>query len=273
MIKSLLDDEENQEEAKDTRSRFFKKSRDREEFLSIDLTANAEDDPQKPGESEDEIREAIRSEEPPVQESGSPEQAGDLQFKAAVQEREERERSRHAQRASELEQMLLEIENELAQERKSLEGSENIAKSPAAASPGPAESSAKDGPLYQHPRMAKPAGTGVAGFSEEPVITVPYEPESKIDSFRKSGLAWSAAIVLFGSVVFMLVLGWFADLLFGSSPWGKVVGIVLGSLIGFVQFFRITSQILKPGKSDFEKVSLRSSEPAPEDEKPGSILG
>jgi F0F1-type ATP synthase assembly protein I len=31
----------------------------------------------------------------------------------------------------------------------------------------------------------------------------------------------------------------------GSSPWGIVAGIVLGSLIGFVQFFRITSQIFK----------------------------
>ena len=43
----------------------------------------------------------------------------------------------------------------------------------------------------------------------------------------------------------MLVLGWGADLLFGSSPWGMVCGIVIGSLIGFIQFFRLSSQIFK----------------------------
>ena len=37
----------------------------------------------------------------------------------------------------------------------------------------------------------------------------------------------------------MLILGWGADLLLGSAPWGIVGGIVLGSLIGFIQFFRI----------------------------------
>ncbi|MCA1589757.1 MAG: AtpZ/AtpI family protein [Acidobacteria bacterium] len=68
-------------------------------------------------------------------------------------------------------------------------------------------------------------------------------PESFAETARKSGLAYSAAIALFASVIFMLVLGWLADLLFGSSPWGIVGGIVLGSLIGFVQFFRITSRI------------------------------
>ncbi len=62
---------------------------------------------------------------------------------------------------------------------------------------------------------------------------------------RRTGLAWSAATVLGGSVVFMLVIGWFFDLVFGSSPWGIVGGIVLGALIGFIQFFRITSQIFK----------------------------
>lgn len=69
------------------------------------------------------------------------------------------------------------------------------------------------------------------------------EPESFAETTRKSGLAWSAGIVFFASVLFMLIIGWGADLLFGSSPWGLVGGIVLGSLIGFVQFFRLTSQI------------------------------
>ena len=72
-----------------------------------------------------------------------------------------------------------------------------------------------------------------------------FEPETSEETMRKSGLAYAAAIILLGSIIFMLILGWFADLLLGSSPWGVVGGIVLGSIIGFIQFFRTTSQILK----------------------------
>jgi hypothetical protein len=79
----------------------------------------------------------------------------------------------------------------------------------------------------------------------EPYILSKAEPETMAETIRKSGLAYSAAIALFASVVFMLVVGWGADLLLGTSPWGVVVGIVVGALIGFIQFFRITSQILK----------------------------
>lgn len=84
--------------------------------------------------------------------------------------------------------------------------------------------------------------------------------ESVAETMRKTGLAWSAAIVFFGSVVFMMILGWFADLLMDSSPWGVVVGIILGSIIGFIQFFRITSQIINPMRSDFEKTSIKVEE-------------
>ncbi len=78
---------------------------------------------------------------------------------------------------------------------------------------------------------------------KEEFVISSAEPESFAESARKSGLAWSAGIVFFASIVFMLILGWGADLLFGSSPWGIVIGIVLGSLIGFIQFFRLTSKI------------------------------
>lgn len=83
---------------------------------------------------------------------------------------------------------------------------------------------------------------------EAPFIPVAYTPERVEETVRKSGLAWSAGIVFFGSVAFMLFLGWLADLLFGSSPWGIVIGIVLGAVIGFMQFFRISSQIFNSKK-------------------------
>lgn len=71
------------------------------------------------------------------------------------------------------------------------------------------------------------------------------EPASFAETTRRDGLAWSAGIAFFASVVFMLILGWGADLLLGSSPWGIVGGIVIGSVIGFVQLFRLSSQIFK----------------------------
>lgn len=85
---------------------------------------------------------------------------------------------------------------------------------------------------------------------EPPFVPVVYTPESTEESVRRSGLAWSAGIVFFGAVAFMLFLGWLADLVLGSTPWGIVVGVVLGSVIGFIQFFRISSQIYAPKNSD-----------------------
>lgn len=80
---------------------------------------------------------------------------------------------------------------------------------------------------------------------KETVFQSNFTPESPAETVRKSGLAYAAAITLVGAVVFMLVIGWFVDLLIGSSPWGVVGGIILGSVIGFYQFFRLTSQIHK----------------------------
>jgi F0F1-type ATP synthase assembly protein I len=79
----------------------------------------------------------------------------------------------------------------------------------------------------------------------ETEFQTPVAPESVGETARKSGLAYGAALTLFGSVIVMLVLGYFADRIFGSSPWGIIIGIVLGAAIGFYQFFRISSQIFK----------------------------
>ena len=95
---------------------------------------------------------------------------------------------------------------------------------------------------------------------EAPFVPVSYTPDTTEQTVRKSGLAWSAGIVFFGSVAFMLLLGWFADLLLGSSPYGIVIGIVLGSMIGFLQFFRISSQIYSTKNDDHRPLLSRDDE-------------
>jgi F0F1-type ATP synthase assembly protein I len=83
----------------------------------------------------------------------------------------------------------------------------------------------------------------------EPFVLSNYAPPSQGEVVRQSGLAYTAGIVFFAAVVFTGFLGWLADQLLGHSPWGIVGGIVLGSIIGFLQFFRITSQIFKTDAS------------------------
>ena|ERR1700755_209639 len=80
---------------------------------------------------------------------------------------------------------------------------------------------------------------------DAPVETLSYTPESTEESTRKSGLAYSAGVVLFGSVAVMLLIGWALDRYLGTSPGFLVGGIFVGAGIGFYQFFRITSQIIR----------------------------
>lgn len=87
-------------------------------------------------------------------------------------------------------------------------------------------------------------------YRDAPVEYVEYRPEETGETVRRGGLAWSAGIVFFSSVAFMLLFGWVVDYLLQTSPWGIVGGIILGSIIGFIQFFRISSQIFNPAKNE-----------------------
>jgi F0F1-type ATP synthase assembly protein I len=112
------------------------------------------------------------------------------------------------------------------------------------------ETTQAENPENKRPSRREPTVIGLfdsvdEGSKEEPYILSSSAPESLAETTRQSGLAWSLGVAFFASVVFMLILGWGADLLFGSSPWGVVVGIVIGSLIGFFQLFRMSSQIFK----------------------------
>jgi len=78
---------------------------------------------------------------------------------------------------------------------------------------------------------------------EEPFILESFTPVSAGENARRFGLGWSAGIAFSGAVAFMVFLGWLIDLLIGSSPWGIVLGVVIGAMIGFFQLFKITSRI------------------------------
>ena len=81
--------------------------------------------------------------------------------------------------------------------------------------------------------------------ADEDFFQPPAEPEMPGETARKTGLALSAGITLFGSVVVLMTIGYLADRFFNSAPAGLIIGIVAGSIIGFYQFFRLSSQILK----------------------------
>lgn len=96
------------------------------------------------------------------------------------------------------------------------------------------------------PEQSRPEPEKVLFQSDaSPQQNVGFVPETQAETIRKSGLAYAAAITLFGSIAFLLLIGWFVDLILGTSPWATAGGIILGSIIGFLQFFRLTSQILK----------------------------
>ena len=59
----------------------------------------------------------------------------------------------------------------------------------------------------------------------------------------KSGVAYAAALSLFFSVAALCGVGWALDRWLGTKPWLLVTGIVLGAIVGFYQFFKLTSTL------------------------------
>jgi F0F1-type ATP synthase assembly protein I len=60
---------------------------------------------------------------------------------------------------------------------------------------------------------------------------------------RKSGMAYAAALALFASVASVVGLGGLADRWFGTAPWLLAAGLVLGAIVGFYQFIKLTSKL------------------------------
>ncbi|HUF02668.1 MAG TPA: AtpZ/AtpI family protein [Aridibacter sp.] len=250
MIKSILEDEDPPEDSPKKKRRLLGKRRPKDDLLSIGLTSNDTEKEEPPGESEEEIKNGILgiSGPDPGDRTVSAGQSAD--DNPVPEGPEGADAPESTGRAAELEKMLKELEEELRQERESEERSRRYATE-----------------TGTHRRPEREPGNSrlpVPRSTRPPLSDGETEPESQVETFRKMGLAWSAAIALFGSVVFMLAIGWVADVLLGSSPWGIVTGIVIGAGIGFLQFFRITSQLTGRGPGDFEKLSLKT----PRDQDP-----
>ena len=60
---------------------------------------------------------------------------------------------------------------------------------------------------------------------------------------RKTGLAYAAGLNLFASVIALAGVGWLLDRWLKTSPWILVAGVVLGAVVGFYQFIRLTSKL------------------------------
>src|SRR6476469_3200796 len=97
----------------------------------------------------------------------------------------------------------------------------------------------------EQPRQDSPPGER---RPEERIFSSSYELESEAESARRMGRGYAAGVTFFATVAFMLFIGWGADLLLGTKPWGIVVGIVLGAVMAFIQFFRITNRIYERPK-------------------------
>ncbi len=67
--------------------------------------------------------------------------------------------------------------------------------------------------------------------------------DNQQETNRKSGLAYAAAFSLFSAVVAGLIAGWLMDRWLGTRPWLLVAGIVLGAVVGFYQFIRVSSKL------------------------------
>ena len=63
------------------------------------------------------------------------------------------------------------------------------------------------------------------------------------DINRKSAVVYGAITSLVVSIISFLLLGWALDRWLKTGPWMLVGGIVLGAIVGFVQFIRGMARI------------------------------
>lgn len=63
------------------------------------------------------------------------------------------------------------------------------------------------------------------------------------DVNRKSAIVYGAITALVISIISFLLVGWALDHWLKTGPWLLVGGIVLGTVVGFIQFVRSMSRV------------------------------
>jgi len=63
------------------------------------------------------------------------------------------------------------------------------------------------------------------------------------DVNRKSAIVYGAITSLVVSIVSFLLVGWALDRWLKTGPWILVGGIILGTIVGFIQFIRGMSRV------------------------------
>ena len=69
----------------------------------------------------------------------------------------------------------------------------------------------------------------------------PKRPQGEATDGTLLGMAWRLSTELLASVLVGFLLGYGLDFLFGSKPWGMLVGLGLGIAAGFMSVFRTAS--------------------------------
>lgn len=69
------------------------------------------------------------------------------------------------------------------------------------------------------------------------------DPEDRYSAARAVGAGVLVPGMLFGCVVVGVLLGYFLDKWLGSSPWGLIGGLVLGSVAGVREMLKLLKKI------------------------------
>lgn len=62
------------------------------------------------------------------------------------------------------------------------------------------------------------------------------------DNVASSGPAAGASYTLVGGIILLGGIGYAVDRWWGTAPWGLVIGLVLGIVVGFYEIIRVSLQ-------------------------------